>query len=241
MDTSSTHSPKRGHQSLISIPLWPRLPKPTCNGSSVIMSCRSVAVNCTTFFFTKGEFNTSLCGVSEIDLPTYWLIAGVGSKDSRWLRPPWRKIQITLLALGGKCGLPSGGDHSLPVVAANPSRCNIAPSARPTKPMPQSARNIRRLTRPQEHTPNGFVTRLPPSSNRHEFTPVEERVDKVFARSQFGLSDRCLTLEEVHAAGQLHRGRRPSQDRLIRLSQEQIRRPVRASDPLRQQARLRQA
>ena len=35
--------------------------------------------------------------------------AGLGSKLSRWLVPPTMNSQITFLALGGKCGCPSGG------------------------------------------------------------------------------------------------------------------------------------
>ena len=42
-------------------------------------------------------------------LPAYLFKAGLGSKLSTWLTPPHRKIQITDLALAGKCGLPSGG------------------------------------------------------------------------------------------------------------------------------------
>ena len=56
-----------------------------------------------------GESSTSLCGVSPIFLPAYLLSAGLGSKLSRWLMPPTRKIQMTFLALGRRWGRPSGG------------------------------------------------------------------------------------------------------------------------------------
>ena len=48
--------------------------------------------------------------------------------------------QMTLLALGAKCGRPSGGVQ--PSSDATPSRWSIAPRARPVKPMPRSARNV---------------------------------------------------------------------------------------------------
>src|SRR5262245_8056815 len=53
---------------------------------------------------------------------------------------------MTDLARGGKCGRPSGGVLS---ARATPSLKSMAPSARPVKPMPVSARNVRRLMRPQ--------------------------------------------------------------------------------------------
>ena len=56
-----------------------------------------------------GDSRTSLYGVSAIVLPAYLFRAGLGSKLSTWLVPPIMNSQMTLLALGGKCGLPSGG------------------------------------------------------------------------------------------------------------------------------------
>src|SRR3954468_14147002 len=55
--------------------------------------------------------------------------------------------QITLFAFGAKCGKPVGGDQAAASLA-KPSRCSIAPSARPVKPMPTSAKKVRRCTRP---------------------------------------------------------------------------------------------
>src|SRR5579864_7982701 len=78
-------------------------------------------------------------------LPAYLFSAGLGSKVSTWLTPPSMNIQITLLALGGKCGLPSGGAQVSAVGAALASRWSIAPSTSPVRPMPQSARNTLRL------------------------------------------------------------------------------------------------
>jgi hypothetical protein len=54
---------------------------------------------------------------------------------------------MTDFALGGKCGLPSGGRHAAGSVLARatPSRNNIAPSANPVNPIPVSAKNERRV------------------------------------------------------------------------------------------------
>jgi hypothetical protein len=57
------------------------------------------------------------------------------------------KYQMTFFTFGAKWGLPTGGVHALSF--AMPSRASIAPSANPVKPMPQSVRKLRRLTRPQ--------------------------------------------------------------------------------------------
>src|SRR5262249_39778601 len=86
---------------------------------------------------------TSAKGVSAIVLPAYFVTIGFGSKLSRWLTPPFMKSQITLFAFGANWGRPSGGVHA--AGAAYPSRCSIAASARPVKPIPMSARNTRRL------------------------------------------------------------------------------------------------
>src|SRR5262245_7270535 len=87
-------------------------------------------------------------------MPAYLLRAGFGSKLSTWLVPPSIKSQMTCLALGAKWGSPG-----LPALAAlaMPSRNSIAPSARPVKPMPQSARKPRRVI-PQQ--PEDRVRRI---------------------------------------------------------------------------------
>src|SRR5262252_9500602 len=77
-------------------------------------------------------------------LPLYLFSSGLGSKLSTWLTPPQRKIQMTDFALGGKCGLPSGRAGAS--ARTTPSRKSMAPSARPVKPRPVSARNERRVT-----------------------------------------------------------------------------------------------
>ena len=77
-----------------------------------------------------------------IDLPPNFVIIGLGSKLSMWLTPPFMKSQITLLALGAKCGSPLGGDHA--AVLARASRLSMAPSAMPVNPIPMSAKNVRR-------------------------------------------------------------------------------------------------
>src|SRR5260370_22072563 len=99
---------------------------------------------------------------------------------------------MTLFALGGKWGLPSGGAHSfVPVVAAKPSRCRSDPSTSPTKPMPQSERNARRLAFPHEQAVIDLVMVML-LSNRNEFTPVEQRVDQILTRAQFWIDSRAL-------------------------------------------------
>src|SRR2546427_2740587 len=92
---------------------------------------------------TRLGSSTSLYGVSSIDLPAYLFNSGLMSKLSTWLTPPQRKIQMTDLALGGKCGLPSGGcqPEALVFARASPSRNRIADNASPVKPIPVSARN----------------------------------------------------------------------------------------------------
>src|SRR6516164_4067256 len=72
--------------------------------------------------------------------------SGLGSKLSMWLVPPTMNSQMTLFALGVKWGRPSGGaQRSGALARATPSRCSMAPNARPVKPMPMSARKERRL------------------------------------------------------------------------------------------------
>src|SRR6266508_1610587 len=60
---------------------------------------------------------------------------------------------MTDLALGGKSGRPLGGVQtecaSSAAARATPSRQNIEPRARPAKPMPTSAKKVRRGKRPQ--------------------------------------------------------------------------------------------
>ncbi len=56
-------------------------------------------------------------------LPAYLVSSGLGSKVSRWLTPPFMNSQMTLLAFGGKCGLPSGGAQAPSEPRATPSRC----------------------------------------------------------------------------------------------------------------------
>src|SRR5438552_10312740 len=99
---------------------------------------------------------------------------------------------MTLFALGGKWGLPSGGAQSFPaVVAAKPSRCRSEPSTSPTKPMPQSERNARRLAFPHEQAVIDLVMMML-LSNRNEFTTIEQRVDQIFTRPQFWIDSRAL-------------------------------------------------
>src|SRR5207248_2835633 len=94
--------------------------------------------------------------VSSTDLPAYLFRSGLMSKDSTCETPPQRKIQMTDLARGAKCGAPVGGRQGSPAASwgrlsppralATPSRKSIAASAKPVKPMPVSTRNERRET-----------------------------------------------------------------------------------------------
>ena len=70
---------------------------------------------------------------------------GLGSKLSMWLTPPFMKSQITLLARGRTCGRPSGGNPPGADARRTPSRAKVAPVASPVKPIPRSARNVRRV------------------------------------------------------------------------------------------------
>src|SRR6185503_17495773 len=99
-----------------------------------------------------------------MDLPAYLFRSGFTSKLSTWLTPPQRKIQMTDLARGEKCGLPSGGRQLAPGDSprATPSRNNIAESASPVKPMPVSWRNERRVM-PAHWRGGGLFMEGPPS------------------------------------------------------------------------------
>src|SRR5206468_10494451 len=110
-----------------------------------------------TTFFRRSGFRTSLCGVESIVLPLYLFNSDLGSKLSTWLTPPHRKIQMTDLAFGGACGLPSGLAFRACSARAIPSRKSMAVSARPVKPIPVSARKERRVTPGQQPDCRGCV------------------------------------------------------------------------------------
>src|SRR6476660_5684204 len=109
--------------------------------------------------FSLSGFWTSLYGVSPIGLPANLSNSGFGSNVSRWLTPPFMNSQMTLLALGGKCGLPSGGAHAAPG-EAYPSRWSMAARASPVKLL---ARKFRRVN----------MLRLLPY--RHEVVVIQQR------------------------------------------------------------------
>src|SRR5436309_9820545 len=58
-------------------------------------------------------------------------------------------------AFGAKSGFPVGGAQPGSAARTTPSRCSMAPSARPAKPMPKSARKVRRETQPQQGVEGG--------------------------------------------------------------------------------------
>src|SRR5438105_10564191 len=73
---------------------------------------------------------------------------------------------MTDFAFGAKSGFPVGGAQPGSAARTMPSRWNMAPSARPAKPMPKSARKVRRETRPQQGEEGGgggsaFIIMLP--------------------------------------------------------------------------------
>src|SRR4051812_38549515 len=111
-----------------------------------------------------------------MDFPAKRSNSGLGSNDSRWLTPPRMKSQITLFAFGGKCGKPFGGDHGSSA-RAMPSRASIAPSARPVKPIPMSARNVRR-ERGRQPGQDADI-----SADGDEIIVVEQGVNQVGARA----------------------------------------------------------
>src|SRR5438046_2101746 len=82
-------------------------------------------------------------------LPWYFVSSGLGSKLSMWLTPPTMNSQMTALALGLKCGTPPGRGLA-ESARATPSRWSNAARASPVKPMPVSARKLRRLTPGQQ-------------------------------------------------------------------------------------------
>ena len=86
-----------------------------------------------------------------------------------WLTPPFMKSQMTFFAFGGKCGRPVGGAHA---VLAKPSRWSMAPSASPVKPMPMSARKVRR-ERAECCGSNGVLMRRGGLTERDEVVVIE--------------------------------------------------------------------
>src|SRR5262245_6411382 len=97
--------------------------------------------------------------------------------------------QITLLAREIRGGPPGAGVPSAGGAAfTSPSRCSMAPSTRPVKPMPQSARNARRWIRPQQEAAGDFLcgNMSSPSANGHEVIVIEEHLHQVLAGAQPG-------------------------------------------------------
>src|SRR5205814_498934 len=100
----------------------------------------------------SGDLSGSGCGVSENVLPAYLLRTGFGSKLSSWLTPPERNTQMTALAFGGWCGLPSGAPVADAPGSPKASRWSIDPRASPVNPSPTSARKVRRcMEGPEEN------------------------------------------------------------------------------------------
>src|SRR5689334_1257890 len=96
------------------------------------------------------------------------------------------KNQMTLLAFGAKCATPSGNRYGTPAdvsaARAMPSRFSMAPSARPVKPMPRSARNARRGKRRQLGSGRlEFIGEASP--DRNEVVVVDQHEHQVFARA----------------------------------------------------------
>jgi len=73
-------------------------------------------------FFVNGLSRIALYGVSLISLPAYLFSSGLGSKLSRCEVPPTMNSQMTRLALGAKCGRPSGGRAVAPTEDARATR-----------------------------------------------------------------------------------------------------------------------
>src|SRR5690242_9710131 len=90
--------------------------------------------------------------------------------------------QITLLALAGKWGRPSGGAHVVPS-EPKPSRWSIALRANPVKPRPKSLRNVRRSCMDHLKEQTGEVE-TPALSDRDEIVVVQQSMEQVDARTQ---------------------------------------------------------
>ena len=102
---SSTHRPRCGHQSLISIPLCAALPVADLERINRWRMCPLASFGQhDPHVLAERVRQDASYGVSAIVLPAYLFSAGLGSKLSRWLIPPSMNSQITFLALGGKCG-----------------------------------------------------------------------------------------------------------------------------------------
>src|SRR5438128_7318694 len=79
-------------------------------------------------------------------MPLNLVNAGLGSKVSTWLGPPFMKRKTQCLALAGKCGgLGARGEvAALALSAKNPPAANKSISASPAKPPPTCHKNSRR-------------------------------------------------------------------------------------------------
>ena len=80
---SSTHVARWGHQSLISIPLWPCLRNPTWSGKIRGNSSRFFELSERERSSRRGSIRGLGCGVSANVFPAYLFSAGFGSKVSR--------------------------------------------------------------------------------------------------------------------------------------------------------------
>src|SRR4051794_14807708 len=89
---------------------------------------------------------------------------------------------MTDLALGAKCGFPSGGRQIVSLARATPSRNSMAPSTRPVNPIPVSDRNERREM-PQQSFSGDFIWRnfVPASSDGHKIVVVQQNQDEVLS------------------------------------------------------------
>ena len=107
---SSTQLPMCGNQSLTSMPLWPYFLEADLQRIELVaLLAVGVVDDDTRASLSFSGFCASAYGVSLIDLPAYLVSSGLGSNVSMWRQPPFMNSQMTLLALGVKCGWPSGG------------------------------------------------------------------------------------------------------------------------------------
>src|SRR5437588_12731320 len=98
--------------------------------------------------------------------------------------PPMRKIQMTDLAFGGTLAIGASAART------TPSRASMAPSARPVKPMPMSARKARRLFSTQRRE-EGKGTKEDEMwvgilSHRDKVIVIEQNVHQVLASALGG-------------------------------------------------------
>src|SRR6185436_13416512 len=114
-------------------------------------------------------------------LPAYLFSSGFGSKLSMWLVPPIMKSQITVLALGLKWGLPSGGRHA-PASSFSPAEAFAVEHRAQGEPGESHSRVGQKRASGDIAKARVVVRHGSSLSDRDEIVVVEEHVDESLAR-----------------------------------------------------------